>query len=297
MRDRKEVLLGNSNLSHGVSKIHWHPGFYGGMELELKDYKSVLSFECEHELSKEPLRLDMLIIKKNSDVEIKNQIGVLFRRYNILEFKSPDDGLTIDDYVKAVGYAYIYKSLGRTVDIIPYDELTVTLCRDVYPRELMRSIKKYGGMIEKTFPGVYYVTGIVQIPTQIVVTSELDGNAHAALKIISKHVKEEDIRHFLASEFTTQGDINNANAVLQVSSTANQDLFNQIRRRDEKVCQALMEIMSDEVQAKVDVAVDAATKESQRTSVLNLMETLHLSAEEAMDALKIPESKRAKLLA
>ena len=28
-----------------------------------------------------------------------------------------------------------------------------------------------------------------------------------------------------------------------------------------------------------------------------LMETLHLSAEEAMDALKIPESKRAKLLA
>lgn len=63
------------------------------------------------------------------------------------------------------------------------------------------------------------------------------------------------------------------------------------------MCQALMEIMSDEVQAKVDVAVDAATKESQRTSVLNLMETLHLSAEEAMDALKIPESKRAKLLA
>ena len=161
----------------------------------------------------------------------------------------------------------------------------------------MRSIKKYGGMIEKTFPGVYYVTGIVQIPTQIVVTSELDGNAHAALKIISKHVKEEDIRHFLASEFTTQGDINNANAVLQVSSTANQDLFNQIRRRDEKVCQALMEIMSDEVQARVDAAVDAATKESQRTSVLNLMETLHLSAEEAMDALKIPESKRAKLMA
>ncbi len=59
------------------------------------------------------------------------------------------------------------------------------------------------------------------------------------------------------------------------------------------MCQALMEIMSDEVQARVD----AATDESQRTSVLNLMETLHLSAEEAMDALKIPESKRAKLLA
>ena len=71
------------------------------------------------------------------------------------------------------------------------------------------------------------------------------------------------------------------------------------------MCQALMEIMSDEVQARVDAAVKeavgpavtAATDESQRTSVLNLMETLHLSAEEAMDALKIPESKRAKLMA
>ena len=70
------------------------------------------------------------------------------------------------------------------------------------------------------------------------------------------------------------------------------------------MCQALMEIMSDEVQARVDEAVKeavgsavtVATDESQRTSVLNLMETLHLSAEEAMDALKIPESKRAKLM-
>ena len=48
------------------------------------------------------------------------------------------------------------------------------------------------------------------------------------------------------------------------------------------MCQALMEIMSDEVQARVDEAV----KEAVGSAVTV-----------AMDALKIPESNRAKLLA
>ena len=43
--------------------IKWHPAFYGGMELEFLQYKGELSFEQEHSLSKEPLRMDLLIIK------------------------------------------------------------------------------------------------------------------------------------------------------------------------------------------------------------------------------------------
>ena len=229
--------------------------------------------------------MDMLIIKKITDIEIKNQLGVLFRKHNILEYKSPDDGMTIDDYIKTVGYAYIYKGLGNMVDEIPLDELTVTLCRDVYPRELMKSIGRYGGSIEKRFPGIYYITGIVSIPSQIIVTSELDGKEHATLRIISKNAKEEDVRQFLidSSRFVTQGDINNANAVLQVSVSANKVLFSQLRR-DEFMCQALMEIMKDEIQEERDeVFIE---------NIKSLMNTLHLSAEEAMDALNVPEEKR-----
>ena len=71
MANKEKIKLKTS--SESASKIHWHPGFYGGVEFELKDYKDFLVFENEHELSREPLRLDMLIIKKKTDIEILNQ--------------------------------------------------------------------------------------------------------------------------------------------------------------------------------------------------------------------------------
>lgn len=268
-----------------MASIFWHSGFYGGMELEFIKYKNSLIFEIEHSLSKEPLRLDMLIIKKNLDVEIKNQIGVIFRKYNIIEYKSPDDGMTIDDYFKTIGYACLYKGLGKTVDKIPFDEITVTLCRNVYPRELIKSIKKYGGKIEKQYSGIYYVRGLIEIPSQIIVTGELEGSEHSALKILSRNAREKDVRQFLnySKGYLTPEDRNNVNAVLQVSTVSNVSLYNWIRR-DSSMCQALMELMKDEVDEKIDAVV--------LQNIRNVMNSMNISAEQAMDAMGISEEKR-----
>ena len=59
------------------------------------------------------------------------------------------------------------------------------------------------------------------------------------------------------------------------------------------MCQALMEIMSEEVKEREDAAVAA----NQRESVMNLMEALNYTAEQAMDVLKIPQEKRESLIA
>ena len=110
--------------------IQWHPGFYGAAELEFLSNKGDLEFQREFNLSKEPLRMDLLIIKKLSDIRIKNEIGHIFRRFNVVEYKNPDDALSIDDYYKTVGYACLYKGLGETVDQIPADELTISIFRE-----------------------------------------------------------------------------------------------------------------------------------------------------------------------
>ena len=81
-----------------------------------------------------------------------------------MEFKSPDDGVTIDDYYKTVAYAYLYKSLGKNVDAIPGDELTVTMMREAYPSKMFKTIEKYGGTVEKKYPGIYHISGIFNTP-------------------------------------------------------------------------------------------------------------------------------------
>ncbi len=54
---------------------------------------------CVSLLYIEPLEIDLLVIKKEASVRIENEIGILFRGHNIMEYKSPDDALDIDAFI------------------------------------------------------------------------------------------------------------------------------------------------------------------------------------------------------
>lgn len=58
----------------------------------------------------EPLRIDLLIINKDPDEVIKNEIGTRFLWHNIVKYKSPDDKVNIDTFYKVLSYACLYKS-------------------------------------------------------------------------------------------------------------------------------------------------------------------------------------------
>jgi hypothetical protein len=51
--------------------------------------------------------------------------------------------------------------------------------------------------------------------------------------------------------------------------------------------------MKDEIEAKVNDAVDQAETESKVEDIRNIMSELRYSAEQAMDLLKIPQQKRS----
>ena len=74
---------------------------------------------------------------------LTNEIGKIFRRHNVIEYKSPDDGMTIDDFFKTMGYAYLYKGLGEKVDQILLEEVTVSLFRAAMPKQLMSRLSDY----------------------------------------------------------------------------------------------------------------------------------------------------------
>ncbi len=44
-----------------MDKTYWHPAFCGATEWEFKDNAKDLDFDPEHELSKKPLKMDMLV--------------------------------------------------------------------------------------------------------------------------------------------------------------------------------------------------------------------------------------------
>ena len=118
------------------------------------------------------------------------------------------------------------------------------------------------------------------------------------MRVMSVDADESDVRRFLeeARRYTTPEQKQNADAVLQVSSTANRKLYIRLKE-DDDMCQALREIMSDELRYAQEQGVEQATEQTEIKSVKNLMESLGLSAKDAMNALKLSADKQKKYAA
>ena len=60
-------------------RTQWHPAFVSAMQLELKDDAPYLNYISEYNLNTKPLEMDLLIVKKEKDVELKNEIGKILQ--------------------------------------------------------------------------------------------------------------------------------------------------------------------------------------------------------------------------
>ena len=85
-------------------KLPWHSAFYAGIQIELEEEADKLTFENEHQLGTDPMRIDVLIIKKHTEEAIKKNIGRIFRKHNIIEYKSPEQYLSIDAFYNQIRY-------------------------------------------------------------------------------------------------------------------------------------------------------------------------------------------------
>jgi hypothetical protein len=165
-------------------------------------------------------------------------------------------------------------------------------------------LRKLGAVIEKRYQGIYYIKGITIIDTQIVVTSELPPENHSSLRVLSSQADADDARRFIEStkELRTKGDRDNAEAVLQVSINANKNLYDKLKE-DLNMCQALQELMKEEIDTIVSGAVATEIPKAEAKGgtkatiklIKALMETSNIDVTEAMDRLQIAQEDREEL--
>ena len=67
------------------TNIQWHLGVKPAVDLELAEERASLSYFRDFSLNQQALEIDLLIIRRESDQPIRNEIGRLFKKYNIIE--------------------------------------------------------------------------------------------------------------------------------------------------------------------------------------------------------------------
>ena len=103
--------------------LQWHPAFFAEIQIELQEDAEHLIFENEHQLGTKPKEIDVLIIKKDKGRVIRKNIGRIFRQHNIVEYKSPLDYLSIDDFYKV--YCLCHPDTGHSSKGYRGDPLTL----------------------------------------------------------------------------------------------------------------------------------------------------------------------------
>lgn len=118
--------------------------------------------------------------------------------------------------------------------------------------------------------GIYYVTGD-KIPIQIIVTKELTEAENLWLKSLTNELEQNETAEKLLEEYSK----NQANAlyrsVMELIVRANKQKFEEVKG----MCDALRELMKDEIDAEVNKRLEITKKESseaveKRINALNL---------------------------
>ena len=193
------------------------------------------------------MAIDVLIIKKKDAEPIHKNIGKIFRKYNIIEYKSPSDSLSVDDFYKVYGYTNFYKADTGKVNEIPIQELTITLVSKRYPRELIRHLKEVRHYtIDNPEEGIYYVIGDI-LPIQIFVTNRLSPEKNLWLYSLTDTLEDMSVTRRLLEDYKKNKEDQLYQAVMEIIVKANE---NRLKEGKRDMCNALLELMKDELDEK-----------------------------------------------
>ena len=224
-------------------KIQWHQGFSAALRITLQEEMEFLEIQEEYLLSRKPLQIDILILKKKKELTIRKAIGRIFRRYNIIEYKSPEDYLTINDFYKVYAYACVYQSNTDRINEVDPRELTITFVCSHFPREMVRHLEEVRGIHTKLAEkGIYYLGGD-PIPIQLLITPELSREENYWMQNLRTDLKAGGEIRELMIRYERNRKRKDYEDVMDLITRANWEQMEE----EKKMCDALNELFAEEL--------------------------------------------------
>ncbi len=264
VRDKKNNTENPDIVFSGVTELErkqWHGPYFGSMRLELMQNREGCVYEGEYLLNTKPLQIDMLARISGEGTWILDEITKGFRKHNIIEFKSPDDELNLDVFYKTLAYGCLYKAQESRVDEIPRTEISITMIRERKPEKLLKELETMYDVVECT-PGIYRI-GMDRLlfPVQILVLREMEWRQHIWITALQRQISLEHAKVLVLEmkklEYPDAKEW--ADSVLQLAMANNKNVFEKLKE-ERFMCQALRELMADEIHEELYKAEERGAK-------------------------------------
>jgi hypothetical protein len=196
----------------------WTQWFVQMLTAQTKGYD--LEIIYDYELYKEPMRIDVVVVKKPENVVIKNSAMKFFKNHNVIEFKGPVDRLTIQSYDRVMSYFYSYLSQNS----LSFSDIAITFVSVKKPEnmlEILQKERKYK-IIPQKEAGIYYILSEGIPATQLIVSNEAksgdltwvralrdDLTLEEGLEVIEKFGNEDVVQSLLLANKNLLEEIDN----------------------------------------------------------------------------------------
>ena len=218
----------------------------------------------------------------------------IFKKHNIAEYKNPHDALNGRVIRKGCGYVNLYIGTAEHEGDVPPEQVTLSIFRDRKPVKLFREMMESGQLTEDAVKGIYHVEGLIDLPFQIVITGELEGPEYAACRALTDRASGVDVEQIIREgrRETDSAMQEHYRVLLSLISRKNPEVIAEIRR-DKTMETDWMDIFKDVIDEKLNSREQETRQDTMVSAIRNVMESLQVNPERAMDVLRIPQSQRA----
>lgn len=270
-------------------RLQWHPAFSSALQIELTEDMKVLTVNAEYPLTRKPLVMDVLVIKKIYDYRCKNGIAEFFKGHNIIEYKNPQESFGINDLYKTIAYAGIYQSNTEKEAEISPDDITITVVCGKYPKKMMERLKNmYGTEFHTCEPGIYRADKNILFPIQFIINTKLDPEKFKWLSRLRTDLTIKADVEKLAEEYKGKEKNPLYETVMDVIMRANKEVYEEAK----DMCQALRELFADELEERENKGINLGIEKGE--SKLGLLISSLFADGRISDARKAASDEKSR---
>ena len=196
-QERIKELLTELKVLRSIPRSDWHREFENALQLDVESWGNGSWVIREHTLGEDAPRIDFIVV---SGDRLPGDVKDVFKRFlrkNVIEFKGPGDKVTPLTIRKVAGYTNFYIATAKPEEDVRIGEVTATIFASEKDDTAFAEMERAGQLEKTDAAGVYLVKGIIDMPFQIVMTGELEGEGYAAYRVLRTQVDEKDVDYLL----------------------------------------------------------------------------------------------------